>query len=98
MTDLANLTLSFFLDKSVFSDDSGGGYNPWRGKSASEVPVTYEEIEKEYCRTMSLPSPIQEMTFAGSWMVFRVSVHTLFYPVLSNNPMCPFCILRISLP
>ncbi|KZV79305.1 hypothetical protein EXIGLDRAFT_598764, partial [Exidia glandulosa HHB12029] len=48
----------------------------FRGKPRSEVPVVYDELECEYCRVMGLEYPIREMTFASSWMVFRLAVIT----------------------
>ncbi|KAH7096852.1 APH-domain-containing protein [Auriculariales sp. MPI-PUGE-AT-0066] len=75
LPDLANLTLSFFVDEKMVSNTSTS-LPAWRGKPSSQVPLPYEDIEREYCRTMHLEYPIKEMTFAGSWMIFRLAVIT----------------------
>ncbi|KZV78781.1 hypothetical protein EXIGLDRAFT_783271, partial [Exidia glandulosa HHB12029] len=78
LPDLANLTLSFFLSEDMFPNMSreSGALAAFRGKPRNEVPVVYDELEREYCRVMGLQYPIREMTFASSWMVFRLAVIT----------------------
>jgi len=39
-----------------------------------DVPISLEDLEKEYCRLTSQPYPIPEMVFVRSWMFFRVSL------------------------
>ena len=42
-------------------------------KNATEdVPITVEDLEREYCRLSRRPYPIREMVFVRSWMLFRV--------------------------
>lgn len=73
LPDLANLTLSFFLsDDMVPTTEHTFPLAPFRGKPREEVPAAYDELEREYCRIMQIPYPIREMTFASSWMIFRV--------------------------
>jgi len=38
------------------------------------VPIPLEVLEREYCRLTNQEYPIQEMSFARSWMLFRLSV------------------------
>ncbi|EJD40411.1 APH-domain-containing protein [Auricularia subglabra TFB-10046 SS5] len=78
LPDLANLTLSFFLSDDMFpgGERASPMLTAFRGKPASEVPVVYEDLEREYCRTMKLDCPIREMTFTSSWMIFRLAVIT----------------------
>lgn len=44
----------------------------FRGSPPEDVPLTAEEVMREYCRVMNVPYPIREMTFVLSWMIFRV--------------------------
>lgn len=78
LPDVANLTLSFFISDSMFHGVARESslLVTFRDKPRSEVPVAYDELEREYCRIMHLDYPIREMTFASSWMVFRLSVIT----------------------
>lgn len=46
-------------------------------KNVQAVPISLEELEREYCRLTTQPYPITEMVFARSWMLFRVSALTL---------------------
>ena len=40
--------------------------------TTKDVPITLEELEREYCRLTNQPYPIIEMLFVRSWMLFRV--------------------------
>lgn len=41
-------------------------------KNVQDVPISLEELEREYCRLTTQPYPIREMVFTRSWMLFRV--------------------------
>jgi len=43
-----------------------------------DVPISLEELEREYCRLTNQTYPLQEMIFVRSWMVFRVSCAIIF--------------------
>jgi hypothetical protein len=47
-----------------------------RGFKNSPTPpaIAYEELEQEYARLLGVPSPVVEMPFATSWMLFRVCI------------------------
>jgi hypothetical protein len=47
----------------------------FRGSPPDTVPLTDEEVLREYCRVTKIPYPIEEMTFVRSWMIFRVRKH-----------------------
>jgi hypothetical protein len=51
---------------------SGSVSEGFRGAAPEDVPLTAEEVTREYCRVMNVPYPILEMTFVRSWMIFRV--------------------------
>lgn len=38
-----------------------------------QVPISLEELEREYCSLTGQQYPIVEMVFVRSWMLFRVS-------------------------
>lgn len=38
-----------------------------------QVPISLEELEREYCRLTGQKYPIVEQVFVRSWMLFRVS-------------------------
>ncbi len=42
-------------------------------ENQKDIPITFEELEGEYCRLMRQPCPINELIFVRSWMLFRVS-------------------------
>ena len=43
------------------------------GENQKDIPISFEELEGEYCRLMMQPCPIKELIFVRSWMLFRVS-------------------------
>lgn len=48
----------------------------WRAfkNATTGVPISLEDLEREYCLRTDQPYPITEMVFARSWMLFRVSL------------------------
>lgn len=51
--------------------EGSGLVNGFKGTS-KDVPIPLENLEREYCRLTAQDYPIAEMTFARSWMLFRV--------------------------
>jgi aminoglycoside phosphotransferase (APT) family kinase protein len=77
LADLANLTQPWAIDTRHFPDDSNfASFKQIKGfKGATkDVPIPLEDLEREYCRLTNQEYPIKEMTFARSWMLFRLSV------------------------
>lgn len=37
-----------------------------------DVPISLEDLEREYCRSTGQDYPIKDMIFVRSWMLFRV--------------------------
>jgi aminoglycoside phosphotransferase (APT) family kinase protein len=74
LADLANLTQPWAID--VRSDpllESFRLFNGFKGAS-KDVPIPLESLEREYCRLTAQDYPIAEITFARSWMLFRLAV------------------------
>ncbi|EPT00340.1 hypothetical protein FOMPIDRAFT_1101889, partial [Fomitopsis schrenkii] len=71
LADLANLTQPWAVEPSVLpaSGSAMVGF-----KNVQAVPISLEELEREYCRLTTQPYPITEMVFARSWMLFRLAV------------------------
>lgn len=44
---------------------------------SQDVPVTLEELEREYCRLTRQSYPLDGIVFVRSWSLFRVSIHIL---------------------
>lgn len=75
LADLANLTLPWAIDANMVPRDTAlVGFK----NTTENVPITLEDLEREYCRLTKQPYPIKEMTFARSWMLFRVRSHTSY--------------------
>ncbi|KAF9529729.1 protein kinase subdomain-containing protein PKL/CAK/ACAD [Crepidotus variabilis] len=72
LADLGNLTQPWSIDKSILPDFAQHMTSFQNAKS--NVPVSLEELEGEYCQLMMLPYPITEMKFVRSWMLFRLAV------------------------
>ena len=41
---------------------------------SQDVPVTLEELEREYCRLTRQSYPLDGIVFVRSWSLFRVSI------------------------
>jgi len=77
LADLANLTQPWATDARHIPKDSIITQFPLIRpfKNATEdVPIPLEDLEREYCRSTNQPYPIQDILFARSWMLFRLSI------------------------
>lgn len=77
LADLANLTQPWVFDPRSMNADvvsSTAGSTIEGFKNVTNVPITKEEMEEEYCRTTGWPYPITEMVFVRSWMVMRLAI------------------------
>jgi hypothetical protein len=70
--DFANFTLPFYLDERMFPPERTLNLQAFKNAPEGQAPVAYEELQREFCRLLGQPYPIKDMTFAASWMVFRV--------------------------
>ena len=68
LADLANLTQPWVLEP----NDAGRIMVGYKNSPGTE-PMSLAELEREYCRVTQQPYPIIKMSFARSWMLFRVS-------------------------
>ncbi|KAF8518447.1 kinase-like domain-containing protein [Gautieria morchelliformis] len=69
LADLANLTQPWVIEAGVTPTGTIRGF-----KNSADVPMALEELERAYCELTGYGYPIKEMTFARSWMLFRLSV------------------------
>lgn len=70
---MANLTQPWSIDPTRtpnFAELSQ--FSLMRGFKNAPAPIAYADLEREYCHLTRQPHPIPEMTFANSWMLFRV--------------------------
>ena len=67
LADLANLTQPFFVEVTV-----GEGVKGVKGMPYDQLPVTLEDLQREYCKVSGLSYPIEGADYATSWMLFRV--------------------------
>jgi len=72
LADLGNLTMQFRFGPAVAK--SGPLADGFHGAPSAEVPITLEEVEREYCRVTKVSYPIPEMSFVASWMLFRLAI------------------------
>ena len=47
-----------------------------------DVPISLEDLEREYCHITKQAYPIPEMVYVRSWMLFRVKAKIKFVFVL----------------
>jgi hypothetical protein len=66
LADLANLTQPFFINASP------EGVKGLKGLTYDQLPVTLEDLQREYCKVSGLSYPIEGADYATSWMFFRV--------------------------
>ncbi|KAF7968618.1 hypothetical protein HWV62_30011 [Athelia sp. TMB] len=72
LADLANLTQPWAIAPQPSGDPSLQKSQLLKGfKGDTNVPISLEELEREYCRLTKSEYPIKEMPFARSWMLFR---------------------------
>lgn len=78
LADLGNLVIPYSMDTTTPGSIATLVASPALGglKNAppSDVPIVYEELEKEYCRLTGSTHPIMEMRFVTSWMIFRLAI------------------------
>jgi hypothetical protein len=67
LADLANLTQPFFIGETLEK-----GLKGVRGIPYDQLPVTLEDLQREYCKVSRLSYPLEGATYATSWMLFRV--------------------------
>lgn len=70
LADFANLTQPFSIH--VDHVPPGSTIKPFKG--AKDVPIALDVLEKEYCRLLQQPYPIQELVFVRSWMLLRLAI------------------------
>jgi hypothetical protein len=66
LADLANLTQPFFLEATL-----GEGLKGVKGVPYDQLPVTLEDLQREYCKVSGLSYPVEGAAYATSWMFFR---------------------------
>lgn len=74
LADLANLTQPWSIDPKVLPPHIKSSGLVGFKNNADAAPVELEVLEREYCRLTKQPYPIKEMSFARSWMLFRLAV------------------------
>nr|GAT56193.1 predicted protein [Mycena chlorophos] len=75
LADLGNMTIPWSVqspDKSV--DPEQAFMRGFKGLPPSELPISFDDLEREYCRLTKQPCPIPGMLFVRSWMIFRLAV------------------------
>jgi len=72
LADLANLTLQFNMPVNDEAPDSL--LFGFKGLPSDEMPVTLDELYREYCRITGFQYPLIEMPYVSSWMIFRLSI------------------------
>ncbi len=82
LADLANLTQPWVLDP----NDLGGRIMVGYKNSPDTEPISLAELERDYCQVTRQPYPIAEMSFARSWMLFRVCHHSF---LRAGDPVRP---------
>lgn len=66
LADLANLTQPFFIQTTLQE-----GLEGVKGIPYDQLPVTLEDLQREYCKNSRLSYPIDGAAYATSWMLFR---------------------------
>ncbi|KAG6382025.1 kinase-like domain-containing protein [Boletus reticuloceps] len=77
LADLANLTQPWSIDAKNLPDNTIlRNYSLLKSfkNTAKDVPIPLEDLEREYCRLINQPYPIEGMVFVRSWMLFRLAV------------------------
>lgn len=69
MTIPFNIGAGSDASKTLLAPALGGGL---KGASRANAPLSYEDLEREYCKAVGVAYPIIEMKFVRSWMTFRV--------------------------
>ncbi|KAL4248300.1 Acyl-CoA dehydrogenase 10-like protein [Abortiporus biennis] len=74
LADLANLTQPWVIDPVVLPENLPITMVGFKNQAKDAIPISLEELEREYCKLTQQPYPILEMVFARSWMLFRLSI------------------------
>lgn len=77
LADLANFTQPWSIDSKNVPADLVNGQHSFLTSfknAADGVPISLEELEREYCHLTNQAYPIKEMRFVRSWMLFRSAV------------------------
>jgi hypothetical protein len=80
LADLANLTQPFFFEATVLE-----GLKGLKGTPYDQLPVTLEDLQREYCKVSGLPYPIDGADYATSWMFFRVRLFPVSPVLIFDN-------------
>jgi len=74
LADLGNMTMPWSIDLSDYGEVMQ--FSLMRGfkNTTKDVPISLEDLEREYCRLTNQPYPIKEMVFVRSWMLFRLAI------------------------
>ncbi|KAI5986947.1 kinase-like domain-containing protein [Pisolithus albus] len=77
LADLANFTQPWSIDSKDVPEDLANERHIFLTSfknAADDVPISLEELEREYCHLTNQTYPIKEMGFVRSWMLFRSAV------------------------
>ncbi|KIK22711.1 hypothetical protein PISMIDRAFT_679912 [Pisolithus microcarpus 441] len=77
LADLANFTQPWSIDSKDVPEDLVKERHIFLTSfknAAVDVPISLEELEREYCYLTNQTYPIKEMGFVRSWMLFRSAV------------------------
>ncbi|CAE6496366.1 unnamed protein product [Rhizoctonia solani] len=72
LADLANLLMPYHVDPAEVPPPNA--ISGFKGQPLDAVPCPLEELERTFCDGFGIPYPINEMVFANSWMMFRLSI------------------------
>ncbi|KAJ7198594.1 kinase-like domain-containing protein [Mycena pura] len=72
LADLGNMSIPWSIQS--IQDGTQTFMRGFKGASPEEMPVSLEDLEREYCRLTHQPYPIKESLFVRSWMIFRLAV------------------------
>ncbi|KAJ2928635.1 hypothetical protein H1R20_g8466, partial [Candolleomyces eurysporus] len=73
LADLGNFTQPWAIDLKHIPKDANLALRGFKNTTV-DVPISLEDLEREYCRLTNQPYPITEMIFVRSWMLFRLAV------------------------
>lgn len=76
LADLANLTQPFFIEATFEM-----GLKGVKGIPYDQLPVTLEDLQREYCKVSRLSYPIEGAAYATSWMLFRARLPSVILHV-----------------
>ncbi|KAG7449720.1 kinase-like protein [Guyanagaster necrorhizus] len=74
LADFANLTQPWAINPADIAITRHNLLVAFGAENQKDVPIPFEELEREYCRLMKQPCPIKELVFVRSWMLFRLAI------------------------